>query len=86
MLNYSQSTTTPDIENTCKEINDELMALVGTVETKLHKVRNLVRGQRAAIVAELGNDNATALQAVYTKLKEAVEAAKDVTLEDMPTD
>jgi len=83
-LDYESGTQVPVIELKCEKIKERLMSVVWIAEPVLQQVRNLVRGQKAAIVAELGADNATALLAVYTKLKEAVEAGKGVTIEDIP--
>ncbi len=40
-------------------------------------------GNGKAIAVELGDD-AAALLGVYTKLKEAIEAAKEITVEELP--
>ena len=80
------STQKPEIESTCDQIQDALLQTVSVAVPALQRVRNFVRGNKAAIVAEIGNDNATALQTVYTKLKEAVEAANGVVIEDLPDD
>ncbi len=83
-FDYIPGTITPQIEVTCAEIKERLMMIVGVAEPTLQQVRNMVRGQRSDVIAEMGVDNATALLVVYTKLKEAVEAAKGVTIEEMP--
>ena len=80
-----------DVPNPAKTVTDQanivrehLACVVGIAEVRLHQIRNLVRTHgRAEIAAELGND-AGAMLTVYTKLKEAVEAAKDITVEDLP--
>ena len=80
-----------DVPNPAKTITDQaniirehLSCVIGTAEVKLHQIRNLVRTHgRQEIVAELGDD-APALLTVYTKLKEAIEAAKEITVEELP--
>ncbi len=57
--------------------------MISHVDTGIGQIRNLVRGKRAAVAAELGGD-AAAMLTVYNKLKDAVEAAADTTIEDIP--
>jgi len=64
-------------------IRELLSDVIGHANTALHQIRNTVRGTRAAIATELGDD-AAALLTVYAKLKEAIEAAKEITVEDLP--
>ena len=78
----------PQSENTiadvANEIRSHLAAVISTADAKLHRIRNLVRDNgRASVAAELGADGA-ALLTVYTKLKEAIETAKGVAVEDLP--
>ena len=65
-------------------IRELLAGVVSNAEVSLLKIRNLVREYgRSTIAAELGADAADLL-VVYTKLKEAVEAAKQTAVEDLP--
>ena len=67
-----------------KQIREYLAQVVSLADVRLLQIRNLVRDHgRSAIAAELGGD-AAALLTVYTKLKEAIEVAKKVTVEDLP--
>ena len=73
------------ITDVANEIREKMAQIVNLADIRLLEIRNLVREHtRAAIAAELGSDAADMLT-VYTKLKEAVEAAKVVTVEDLPT-
>ncbi len=66
------------------DIRRHLGTVVSLAEVRLTQIRNLVRDHgRSAIAAELGSD-AAALLTVYAKLKEAIEAAKEITVEDLP--
>ena len=85
-LNYKSTTEKPAIELLCEEIQDDLLMVLAVAGTVLQKTRNRVRDQKVAIVAEMGTENAQALLAVYTKLKEAIETGKGVTLEDLPSE
>ena len=70
--------------NVADEIRQHLASVIGLADTQLLRIRNLVRQYgRSNIAVELGTD-AQALLTVYTKLKEAVETAKQVTVEDLP--
>jgi len=65
-------------------VREMLSSVIGLAEIRLGEIRNLVRTcGRAALAAELGADS-QALLTVYTKLKEAIEAAKDTTVEELP--
>ena len=67
-----------------KNIRQHLSSVISLADNQLLRVRNLVRQYgRSNIAAELGSD-AAALLTVYTKLTEAVETAKQVTVEDLP--
>ena len=73
--------TITDIAN---DIRDKLAQVTSLADIRLHEIRNLVREYgRANISAELGSD-APDLLTVYTKLKEAIEAAKNTTVEELP--
>ena len=72
-----------EIQQRVLQIRKLLSSVVGHAEGSLHSIRNIVRGNRPAIVSEIGSD-AAALLTVYTKLKEAIEAAKEITVEDLP--
>ena len=64
-------------------VRELLSNVVGHADSALHQVRNVIRGHRTAIATELGDD-AAALLTTYAKLKEAVETAKEITVEDIP--
>ncbi len=73
--------TAGDIAN---DIRGHLASVISLADVLLLQIRNLVRQYgRSNIAAELGTD-AAAMLTVYTKLKEAVEAAKGITVEDLP--
>ena len=72
------------IEQTADGIRQGLRSAISVADATLSRIRQVVQEKgRATIAAELGND-AAALLLVYTKLKEAVEAAKGITVEDLP--
>ena len=74
-------TTITDVAN---QVRGHIASAAAVAEVNLLKIRNLVREHgRSAVAAELGND-ATALLTTYAKFKEAIEAAKNVTVEDLP--
>ena len=73
--------TIADIAN---DIREKIAQVVSLSEIRLQEIRNLVREcGRANIAAELDSD-APALLTVYTKLREAIEAAKNITVEELP--
>ena len=77
-------TDTPESEHTitdvCNEIRESMGQVVSIAEVQLHRVRSLVRTYgRPDISGELGDD-AAALLSTYAKLKEAIEAAKEITV------
>ncbi len=66
------------------KIREKLSQVVDLAEMRLHEIRNLFRTYgRAELAAQFGDD-ASALLTVYTKLKEAIEAAKNTTVEELP--
>ena len=72
------------ISDKANEIREKLAQVVSLAEVRLQEIRNLVREYgRANISAELGSD-AAAMLTVYTKLKEAIEAAKGISVEELP--
>ena len=76
-----QETTITDIAN---DIRRKIAQVVNLADIRLTEIRNLVRDHgRAAIATELGDDAADMLT-VYTKLKEAIEAAKQIAIDDLP--
>ncbi len=76
---------TETITDKANKIRGKLASVVGLAEVRLHEIRNLVRKYgRDEIVAELGDDDAAAMLTVYNSLKEAIEAAKGITVEDLP--
>ena len=78
------STPAITITDIANNIRDKIAQVTSLADIRLQEIRNLVREYgRANIAAELGSD-AAALLTVYTKLKEAIEAARQVTIEDLP--
>ena len=76
-----QETTITDIAN---DIRRKIAQVVNLADIRLTEVRGLVRDYgRSAIAAELGDDAADMLT-VYTRLKEAIETARQITVEDLP--
>ena len=72
------------VTDKANKIREKLATVVGIADIRLAEIRNLVsKYGRANIVAELGDD-AAALLTVYTKLKEAIEAAKGIEVEELP--
>ena len=72
------------ISDKANKIREKLASVIGIADIRLLEIRNLVsKYGRAALSAELGSD-AAALLVVYTKLKEAVEVAKEITVEKLP--
>ncbi len=75
---------TETITDKANKIREKLASVVDLAEIRLHEIRTLVRKYgRPAIATELGDD-ASAMLVVYTKLKEAIEAAKEITVEELP--
>lgn len=81
-----QPTPATEIEITCEQITNQLRMHAERTEDVLKRVRELVAGQRPAIVSEMGVANAQALLATYTNFKEAIEAAKGIVVAGMPED
>ena len=72
------------ITDVANKIRDRMGQVIQLADVRLADIRSLVgKYGRAAIAAELGSD-AAAMLVVYTKLKEAVEAAKEISIEDLP--
>ena len=72
------------ITDIANEIRGHLGSVVSLADARLLQIRNLVRDHgRSAIAAELGSD-AAAMLTVYTKLKEAIETARQIEVEDLP--
>ena len=72
------------ITDKANKIREKLASIIGIADIRLLEIRNLVaKYGRQAITAELGDD-AAALLTVYTKLKEAIEAAKEIEVEELP--
>ncbi len=72
------------ITDKANKIREKLAGVINIADIRLQEIRNLVRTYgRANIAAELGDD-AAALLTTYAKLKEAIEAAKETTVEDLP--
>ena len=73
--------TITDVTN---DIREKIAQVVRLADIRLQEIRNLIRTHgRTAITAELGSD-AQDMLTVYTKLKEAIEAAKNITVEELP--
>ena len=76
--------STETITDVANNIRGHLGTVIALAEVRLTQIRNLVRDHgRSAIAADLGSD-ASDLLVVYTKLKEAVEVAKQITVEELP--
>lgn len=72
------------IADDANNIREKIAQVVSLADIRLQEIRNIVRiDTRAAIAAQLGKD-AAAMLTVYTKLKEAIEAAKQITVEALP--
>ena len=72
------------ITDVANDIRAKIAQIVSLADIRLHEIRNIVREHgRPAIAAELGAD-AAAMLTVYTKLKEAVEVAKEIEVDDLP--
>ena len=72
------------ITDDANDVREKLAQVVGLADIRLTEIRNIVRDKtRAAIATELGSDAADLLT-VYTKLKEAIEIAKDITVDNLP--
>lgn len=73
--------TVSDVAN---NIREHLASVISLADIRLLQIRNLVRQYgRSTIAAELGDD-AAAMLTVYTKLKEAVETARQIEVDDLP--
>ena len=73
--------TITDVTN---DMREKISQVVNLADVRLQEIRNLVRTHtRAAVADELGSDAADLL-IVYTKLREAIEAAKNITVEELP--
>lgn len=65
-------------------IREKLAGVISIADIRLREIRQIVATHgRPAIAAELGDD-APAMLIVYTKLKEAIESAKEITVEELP--
>ncbi len=72
------------ITDKANKIRESLASVISIADIRLQDIRNLVsKYGRANIAAELGDD-APVMLIVYTKLKEAIEAAKEITVEELP--
>ena len=78
------STPAYTVTQAAADIREKIADIVNLAEIRLHEIRNLVRQYgRSAIATELGSDSQDMLT-VYTKLKEAIESAKQIAVEDLP--
>lgn len=82
LIDIPQSNQT-DAQQRVTRIRELLSGVIGLADSSLHGIRNIVRGHRAEIITELGDD-AIILLTTYAKLKEAIEAAKEITVEELP--
>jgi len=83
-LDYSVKTTIPLVERDTEVLVERLKMQLNSIEGTLADVRAIVQTHgRAAIANELGSD-AAAMLTVYARLKEAVEAAKQIEVDDLP--
>ena len=74
----------PTIADKANEIREKLAQVINLADIRLLEIRNLVRQYgRSNIAAELGSD-AAGMLTVYTKLKEAIETARQIEVEDLP--
>ena len=72
------------ITDVADKVRDCIGKAVNVADHELHQIRSLVQQYtRSAIAAELGDDAADMLT-VYTKLKEAIETAKQITVDELP--
>ena len=72
------------VVDAARTIRQKIGNATDLADVRLAQIRELVAEYgRAAIAAELGSD-AAAMLTVYTKLKEAIEIAKETTVEDLP--
>lgn len=72
------------IVDEANDIREKLAQVVGIADIRLQEIRNIVRiNTRIAIAVQFGSD-AAAMLTVYTKLKEAIEIAKNITIEALP--
>lgn len=73
--------TITDVANEIRAKFDQVTRLA---DIRLQEIRNLLgKHGRPALTAELGSD-AAAMLTVYTKLKEAIQAARNISVEDLP--
>ena len=72
------------VTNATNDIRQKVAQVISLADIRLTEIRNLIREHtRAAIAAELGPDAGDMLT-VYSKLKEAVETAKQIEVDDLP--
>ena len=72
------------ITDKANKIRMKLADVISHADICLHEIHSLVsKYGRANIAAELGDD-AVALLTTYAKLKDAIEAAKEITVEELP--
>ncbi len=75
---------TTTAEAAAVDLRESMAAVLSHAKAALSSVRDLVRKQgRSAIAAELGDD-AAAMLTVYNSLRDAVEAGKAVTVDELP--
>jgi len=84
MITDYKKTEAPKIEEDCEAIIELLKAPLVVAKSNLHQVRNIVRGQKAVIVAELGVDNAKTFLAIYNKLGEAIKLMDEKAIKVLP--
>ena len=83
LTDVPESTVTA-VEQDATRLRELFGSALGHADVVLLKARNIVRDHgRSAIAAELGSD-AAAMLTVYNSLRDAVEAGKAVTVEELP--
>ena len=77
------ASTTPQITVAANRIRELAATVLDHADVALLKIRNIVRDHgRSAISAELGED-ANSLALVYSALKSAVEAGKEINVDEL---
>ena len=67
-----------------RKIQEKLGQVINLADIRLQEISNLVRTYGRAEISVLLGDDAQALLTVYAKLKEAIEVAKNTSVEELP--